>query len=72
MIYGNNISLEMTAVAGGVNASYSADVTDRVRSSNATGPGIRMQFKAPVAKNLSYENPLEKNVSQIISWVISL
>ncbi|XP_015898464.1 casein kinase 1-like protein 3 [Ziziphus jujuba] len=49
-------------VAGGVNASYSADVTERIRSSNATGPGIRMQFKAPATKNLNYDNPLEKNI----------
>ncbi|KAF3441898.1 hypothetical protein FNV43_RR15813 [Rhamnella rubrinervis] len=50
-------------VAGGVNTSYSADVTERIRSSSATGPGIRMQFKAPVAKNLNYDNPLEKNIA---------
>ena len=50
-------------MAGGANASCSAEVTDRSRSSNPNGPGIRMQFKQPVTKNLHYDNPLEKNVS---------
>ncbi|XP_024028626.1 casein kinase 1-like protein 3 [Morus notabilis] len=49
-------------VAGGNNPSYSAEVTDRIRSSNATGPGIRVQFKQPVTKNLNYDNLLEKHL----------
>lgn len=54
-------------MAGGNNPSYSAEVTDRIRSSNATGPGIRVQFKQPVTKNLNYDNPLEKHVSIFLS-----
>lgn len=50
-------------VAGGANASCSAEVADRSRSSNPNGPGIRMQFKQPVTKNLHYDNPLEKNLA---------
>lgn len=52
-------------MAGAANASYTAEATERIRSSNATGPGIRMQFKQPVMKNLNYDNPLEKNVRRI-------
>ncbi|XP_048423159.1 casein kinase 1-like protein 3 isoform X2 [Pyrus x bretschneideri] len=36
---------------------------DRIRSTNPTGPGVRMQFKSPtMGRNLSYDNPLEKNI----------
>jgi casein kinase 1 epsilon len=47
---------------GGVNAPYSAEVTERIRSGNATGPAVRMHFKSPISKNLSSENPIEKNM----------
>lgn len=60
---GNNTSLVNYLVAGGANASCSAEVTDRSRSSNPNGPGIRLQFKQPVTKNLHHDNPLEKSVS---------
>ncbi|KAI8565487.1 hypothetical protein RHMOL_Rhmol03G0262900 [Rhododendron molle] len=47
----------------GNHASYSAETTERVRLGNAGSPGIRMQFKpqAPAGRNLSLENPLQKN-----------
>ncbi|KAM1478950.1 hypothetical protein ACFX2I_026314 [Malus domestica] len=51
-------------VAGGASAPYPAEVTDRIRSSNPTGSGVRMQFKSPTTgRNLSYDNPLEKNIA---------
>ncbi|PSS20854.1 Casein kinase 1-like protein [Actinidia chinensis var. chinensis] len=46
----------------GNHASYSAEVTERMRLGNAGGPGIRMQFKSPAGRNLSSDNPLEKNI----------
>ncbi|XP_057501299.1 casein kinase 1-like protein 3 [Actinidia eriantha] len=46
----------------GNHASYSAEVTERMRLGNAGGPGIRMQFKSPAGRNLSLDNPLEKNI----------
>lgn len=52
-------------MAGGASASYPAEVTERIRSNNATGPGVRMQFKPSTGRNLNYDNPLEKNVSHI-------
>ncbi|XP_062090843.1 casein kinase 1-like protein 3 [Humulus lupulus] len=62
----NNHAMQMDIgshqVAGAANVSYSPEVTDRIRSTNATGRGIHMQFKQPVTKNLSHGNPLEKNV----------
>lgn len=48
----------------GNHASYSAETTERMRLGNAGSPGIRMQFKPQVSagRNLSLENPLQKNV----------
>ncbi|XP_061993836.1 casein kinase 1-like protein 3 [Rosa rugosa] len=48
---------------GGASATYPSEVTDRIKSSNATGPGVRMQFKPPTSRNLNYNNPLEKNIA---------
>ncbi|KAF7813862.1 casein kinase 1-like protein 3 [Senna tora] len=45
----------------GINA-YSGDVSERIRSGNATGSGVKMQFKSPVGKNLSSSNPVDKNI----------
>lgn len=47
----------------GNHASYSAETTERMRLGNAGSPGIRMQFKPQVSagRNLSLENPLQKN-----------
>ena len=53
----------------GNHAPYSTEVTERIRLGNAGGPGIRMQFKSPAGRNLSLDNPLEKNVSQLIPIV---
>ncbi|GLT98540.1 hypothetical protein SLE2022_160400 [Rubroshorea leprosula] len=47
---------------GGFNASYSADMTERVRTSNPTGPVVRMQFKSVAGKNLVSDNPADKNI----------
>ncbi|PON62269.1 Serine/threonine protein kinase [Parasponia andersonii] len=62
----NNHAMQMDIgshqVAGTANVSYPAEVPDRIRSSNPTGPGILMQFKQPVTKNMNYDNPLEKNL----------
>ncbi|KAL6224056.1 hypothetical protein ACLB2K_002912 [Fragaria x ananassa] len=48
---------------GGASATYPSEVTDRIISSNSTGPGVRMQFKPPTSRNLNYDNPLEKNIA---------
>lgn len=58
-------------MTGGANASYSTEVTERVRAGPVTGSGVRMQFKPTVSKNVNYDNPLEKNVSHIWTtcWV---
>ena len=66
----NNMFLYILFVAGGANAFYPTEVTDRIRSSNAPGPGIRMQFKQPVTRNLNYEIPLENNVSRISIYYV--
>ncbi|KAG4391657.1 hypothetical protein GLYMA_05G228700v4 [Glycine max] len=45
--------------------SYSGHVKERIRAGDATGSGVKIQFKSPVGKNLSYEKPLDKNVSHL-------
>ncbi|MCH83220.1 casein kinase I isoform delta-like protein, partial [Trifolium medium] len=35
---------------------------ERIRSGNATGSGGKVQFKSPAGRNLSSENPLDKNI----------
>ncbi|KAL3021822.1 hypothetical protein AAZX31_05G213800 [Glycine max] len=42
--------------------SYSGHVKERIRAGDATGSGVKIQFKSPVGKNLSYEKPLDKNI----------
>lgn len=62
----SNFLISIILIAGGINASYSAEATERIRSSNAAASsGIRMQFKS-TGKNLSSESPAEKNVSHFI------
>lgn len=58
-----NALLFITWLAG-LNA-YSGHVKERIRAGDATGSGVKIQFKSPVGKNLSYENPLDKNVSHV-------
>ncbi|TQD92275.1 hypothetical protein C1H46_022157 [Malus baccata] len=59
------VRVDSHQVAGGSSAPYPAEVTDRIRSSNPTGSGVRMQFKSPTTgRNLSYGNPLEKNIAK--------
>nr|DAD35590.1 TPA_asm: hypothetical protein HUJ06_006230 [Nelumbo nucifera] len=48
------------------NASYSAEATERVISSNAPRHGVRMQFKSPADKNLTAENAVDRNVSHLV------
>lgn len=50
----------------GVNASYPAEATERIRTGNSSGPGVRMHFKSPMTKNVNSENPIEKNVSHFL------
>ncbi|XP_022749832.1 casein kinase 1-like protein 3 isoform X2 [Durio zibethinus] len=47
---------------GGFNATYSIDVTERVRSSNVSGPGVHMQFKSVTGKNLISDTTIDKNI----------
>ncbi|KAK4283841.1 hypothetical protein QN277_000748 [Acacia crassicarpa] len=42
--------------------AYSGDVSEHIRSGNATGSGVKMQFKSPAGKNIGVSNPLDKNV----------
>ncbi|KAK6248567.1 hypothetical protein QUC31_020132, partial [Theobroma cacao] len=46
----------------GFNATYSTDVTERIRSSNVSGPGVRMQFKSATGKNLISDATVDKNI----------
>lgn len=45
-------------------AHYSSELTERVRSNNATSNGVRMQFKSPINRNTTSRNNFEKNVSK--------
>ncbi|KAL2479797.1 casein kinase I-like 3 [Abeliophyllum distichum] len=47
----------------GNNASYLADLGERMRSNNAAASsGIRMEFKSSTNRNLTSENPLSRNM----------
>ncbi|KAF8393404.1 hypothetical protein HHK36_021648 [Tetracentron sinense] len=46
---------------GGNGAFSSAGVTERIGLSNAARPGVRLQFKSLTDKNLSTDDPVEKN-----------
>lgn len=35
---------------------------ERIRSGNATGSGVKVQFKSPAGRNLSSDNPRDKNI----------
>lgn len=50
------------SVTGSNNATYSAELTDRMRSNTAASPGIRMQIKSPINR-MTPENPPERNVN---------
>lgn len=47
--------------AGNV-AHYSSELTERMRSNNATGNAVRMQFKSPINRNITSGNNFEKNM----------
>ncbi|XAR53360.1 Non-specific serine/threonine protein kinase [Bertholletia excelsa] len=59
---GNNRAMPMDLDKHQGHASYSADVTERMRLDNAGSPGIRMHFKPQIGRNLRLDNPLERNV----------
>ncbi|CAL0322169.1 unnamed protein product [Lupinus luteus] len=42
--------------------NHQGDVSERIKSGNATSSGVKIQFKSPLAKNLGSENPLGKNI----------
>jgi len=46
---------------------YSGHVKERIRAGDATGSGVKNQLKSSGGKNLSNENPLDKNVSLLIN-----
>ncbi|XP_021900073.1 casein kinase 1-like protein 3 [Carica papaya] len=48
---------------GSSNAPHVAEVSEHIRSNNATGPAIRMQFRSTMGKNLGLDHPVEKNIS---------
>ncbi|CAK8579520.1 unnamed protein product [Lathyrus sativus] len=35
---------------------------ERIKSGNTAGSGVKVQFKSPTARNLSSDNPLDKNI----------
>ncbi|KAE9600326.1 hypothetical protein Lal_00045751 [Lupinus albus] len=41
---------------------HQGDVSERIKSGNATGSGVKIQFKSPSGKNLGPESPLGKNI----------
>ncbi|OIV95858.1 hypothetical protein TanjilG_06834 [Lupinus angustifolius] len=38
------------------------DASERIKSGNATGSGVKIQFKSSLSKNLGSENPIGKNI----------
>ncbi|KAI3893447.1 hypothetical protein MKW92_032069, partial [Papaver armeniacum] len=47
--------------SGGNGAAYSAEVTDRLVSTDRTRPGIRMQFKSSTQRISSSSRPMENS-----------
>jgi len=45
--------------------AYSGHGEERIRSGNATGSGVKVQFKSSAGRNLSSDNPRDKNVSHL-------
>ncbi|WVZ25515.1 hypothetical protein V8G54_004059 [Vigna mungo] len=41
---------------------HQGHVMEQNRAGDAAGSGVKIQFKSPGGKNVSYENPLEKNI----------
>ncbi|XVF49139.1 hypothetical protein PTKIN_Ptkin03bG0244300 [Pterospermum kingtungense] len=54
--------LDMDNHQGGFNATYSTEITERLRSSNISGPGVSMQFKSATGKNLISDSTVDKNI----------
>ncbi|XP_027343780.1 casein kinase 1-like protein 3 isoform X3 [Abrus precatorius] len=42
--------------------NHQGHVKERFGTGDATGSGVKIQFKSPVSRNLSSENPLDKNI----------
>ncbi|RZC90517.1 hypothetical protein C5167_029650 [Papaver somniferum] len=55
------IICSVTSVSGGNGAAYSAEVTDRLVSTDGTRPGIRMQFKSSTQRISSSSRPIENS-----------
>ncbi|XP_024965442.1 casein kinase 1-like protein 3 [Cynara cardunculus var. scolymus] len=54
------IRKDMEKHQGSNNATYSAELTDRMRSNTAASPGVRMQLKSPMNR-MTPDNPPERN-----------
>ncbi|KAI3810808.1 hypothetical protein L1987_20430 [Smallanthus sonchifolius] len=54
------IRKDMEKHQGSNNATYSAELTDRMKSNTAASPGVRMQLKSPINR-MTPDNPPERN-----------
>ncbi|KAL9443608.1 hypothetical protein AB3S75_016885 [Citrus x aurantiifolia] len=57
------VPMDMNNRQGSINGPHSADVTEHIRSSNMTAPGMRMQFKSALGKHLNPDYTVDKNVA---------
>ncbi|KAH9800856.1 Casein kinase 1-like protein 3 [Citrus sinensis] len=55
------VPMDMNNRQGSINGPHSADVTEHIRSSNMTAPGMRMQFKSALGKHLNPDYTVDKN-----------
>ncbi|KAK7251551.1 hypothetical protein RIF29_34845 [Crotalaria pallida] len=66
----NRVQPRLSPVPGASNSrampmdvdNHQGHVSERIRSDNATVSGGKVQFKSPMGKNWSSENPLDKNI----------
>ncbi|XP_076946135.1 casein kinase 1-like protein 3 isoform X2 [Bidens hawaiensis] len=54
------IRRDMEKHQGSNNATYSAELTDRMKSNTTASPGVRMQLKSPISR-MTPDNPPERN-----------
>ncbi|KAK9102774.1 hypothetical protein Sjap_020028 [Stephania japonica] len=66
------IPMDVDKHQGGNDASYSAEINERLRPSGATRPGIRMQFRSSTDQKYSSDNPVEKNALSNFSEKVHL
>ncbi|KAH9762460.1 Casein kinase 1-like protein 3 [Citrus sinensis] len=57
------VPMDMNNRQGSINGPHSADVTEHIRSSNMTAPGMRMQFKSALGKHLNPDYTVDKNIA---------